>query len=137
MWASIKLQFAAYKWAIIIGLFAVLSIAVVIQYHQVSTLKTEQETLEKDKKELEGKVATISDNFNNYKVDVDKAMADLATLRDDLKNISDQTAKLQSRINALGKAPTAGGGNFQEIQNDANQLSIDIFNRLENTSKGK
>ena len=80
MWAQFKIYFHMYKWIGIVVLVSALTIVVVVQSNRVSDLKSEQETLQEDKKKLEEKVNEISNNFDNYKTDVDKALTDLAAI---------------------------------------------------------
>lgn len=133
---TIKLKFNAYKWAIIVGLFAIMAIAIVIQYHQTSTLRVEQLQLIEDKKELENSISEISTNFNNYKEDVDAALIGLSDLRTEINDITSQTNTIKRQLKGLGKAPSADGSNRQEIEDQANKISNDLFNRIQMTSTG-
>ena len=135
MWAQFKIYFHMYKWIGIVVLVSALTIAVVVQSNRVSDLKSEQETLQEDKKKLEEKVNEISNNFDNYKTDVDKALTDLESLRNKLNNVSATTERLRRQIGGLKNPPASDGANHQEIEDTANQITKDLLDRFQ-TNKG-
>lgn len=133
MFTSIKAQFAVYKWAIIFSLIGVLAIGLGWQYHKAEKLEAENITIKADLKE-------IDTNFTAFQASTKKALDDVATLRVEFAKISADTAALQNQkdeLHEISVKPTPGGANSKEIQDKANALSNDVFERIQNSSKGK
>ena len=133
MLTSIKAQFAIYKWAIIFSLIGVLALGLGWQYHKADKLEKENVTIKADLK-------TVTTNFTTFQESTQKALANVATLRTEFARISADTAELQNRkddLRDISVKPTPGGANSKEIQDKANQLSNEVFERIQNSSKGK
>lgn len=133
MFTSIKAQFAIYKWAIIFSLIGLLGAGLAWQYHKAEKLEQENVTIKADLK-------TVSTNFTTFQASTKKALDDVAALRLEFAKISADTTALQNQkddLNEISVKPTPGGANSKEIEDKANQLSRDVFERIQNSSKGK
>lgn len=138
MFKTIKAQIAAYKWIIIMCLIGLLALGLVWQYHRATVLETTVTSVKDKNAELEKNIQTTTTQFNEYRQSTNKALEDLATLRESIAEISGQTAALQGKVNNLKKTPVApGGANAQQLEDKANTLTQDVFKRIEDASRGK
>lgn len=138
MFTTIKAQIAAYKWIIIISLIGLLTIGLGWQYHRASMLENTVTTVKTKNEQLEKNIQTTTLQFNEYRETTNKALADLNTLRDSIAEISGQTAELQGKVNNLKRTPVAlEGANANQLEDQANAVTRDVFNRIENASRGK
>jgi uncharacterized coiled-coil DUF342 family protein len=138
MFTTIKAQIVAYKWIIIISFIGLLTLGLGWQYHRASMLENKTDELKNKNVELSKKLDKTNKQFDEYKVSTDKALADLLVLRNNLNEISSQTAAIQSKINGLKKAPViADGANAGNLEAEANQITKQVFQRFENASRGK
>jgi uncharacterized coiled-coil DUF342 family protein len=138
MSTTIKAQIAAYKWIIIISLIGLLTIGLGWQYHRASMLENTVTTVKTKNEQLEKNIQTTTRQFNEYRETTDKALADLDTLRDSIAEISGQTAELQGKVNNLKRTPVAPeGANANQLEDQANTVTRDVFNRIQNASRGK
>lgn len=138
MFTTIKAQIAAYKWIIIISLIGLLALGLGWQYHRASMLETKTDELKTQNTELSTKLDNTNKQFTEYKASTDKALADLAELRTSLGEISSQTAALQAKVTGLKNTPVApGGANAQQLEDEANKVTKQVFRRFEDASRGK
>ncbi len=138
MFTTIKAQVAAYKWLIIISLIGLLALGLGFEYHRASMLETKTDALKTENTTLSGKLNDTNKQFVQYKASTDKALADLDTLRQSLSQISAQTASIQAKVNGLKNTPVApGGSNAKQLEDDANKVTKQVFQRFENASRGK
>lgn len=138
MFTTIKAQIAAYKWIIIISLIGLLAIGLGWQYHRASMLENTVTTVKTKNEQLEKNIQTTTRQLNEYRETTNKALADLNTLRDSIAEISGQTAELQGKVNNLKRTPVAPeGANANQLEDQANTVTRDVFNRIQNASRGK
>lgn len=137
MFNSIKAQVSAYKWIIIISMIGLLAIGGVWQYHRASILEEQQATLKTENAQLKVNIDGVSKNLKEYKESTDKALADLAVFRAQLAEISANTAGLQKRVDGLKTSPAPGGTNAKQLEDEANALTKELFQRMQDSSKGK
>lgn len=139
MFKTIKAQITAYKWIIIIVIMALLTIGVVWQFHKSQTLAAQAVTLTAANSALVEKVNTVTYQFETFKTDTRKALADISELRATIADINSETSTLQRRVDGLGKISKSvpNGANSKQIKAEVNTLSKDVFTRIENASKGK
>lgn len=135
---TLKVQVTAYKWIIIICMISLLTLGLGWQYHRASTLEIQAGQLAEDNAEINKKLVGVVEQFNTYKANTDKALADLALLREELTIINDTTSKLQTRVDAFKMSkPAIGGSNSKEIEKEINIITEDLFKRIEDASKDK
>lgn len=138
MFTTLKAQVAAYKWLIIISLIGLLTIGLGWQYHRASMLETTVDAVKEKNIQLETSIKVTNTQFKEYREATDKALADLGKLRESISEISSQTAALQGKVNGLKNTPVApGGANAQQLEDQANTVTKDVFKRIEDASKGK
>ncbi len=80
-------------------------------------------------KQLKETVDQLTTDFNGYKQSVEDAKTALNDLRTDLSAIDGRTSAIETKINKIPK-PTANGANVKDIQDQANQVSTDVFGRI-------
>lgn len=137
MFKNLRLQFAAYKWIIVISLFAALTITAGWQYHRATVLANDAVELKKENESLSGKIEAVNKLVVEVQQNTTKAMADLQALREDYAKINAKTAELQGNINDLRKKPVApNGANAPELEAEANSLIKQVFDRMESASRG-
>lgn len=141
MFKTIKAKVTAYKWIIIISLFAGLGLFSVVQYYQADKLRDRTEVLEEKNETLKTEIVTIKREFVEYKDKVDGAVVALNDLRVVFSSISDDTASLEDRLNLLREQnrnpkPGAPPRNIEQMEQEINQLTHDIFRRIEEASRG-
>lgn len=136
---TVKAKINAYKWIIVICLFGLLTLGLGWQYHRATTLEMATKALTEDNTELKGQITFITTEFRTYKANTNKALADIDKLRDIISTINDETASLENRLQHLGNIskPVANGSNSADIEKEVNALSDDVFERIENASRGK
>ncbi len=138
MFKTIKAQITAYKWVIILCLIGALGAGLAWQYHRADKLATKTEELVKDNKELKTEITTIRTEFVVYKQRQDEAIKQLDELRAQNARIDAETKGLQGQVNGLkNRKPLPDGADAKDIEAEANALQDRIFNRIENSSKGK
>lgn len=137
MFKSIKAQITAYKWVIIVSLIGILAIFAGVNYHRASMLAEESASLKEKTIAMETTIIKNQQQFTAYKESTEKALADIKNFREALAEINGKTADLQKRVNGLKTAPAPGGANAQQLEDDANKLTKDVFKRMEDSSRGK
>lgn len=138
MFKTIKAKITMYKWLIIFSLIGLLAIGLGVQYHKASTLEITTDALVKNNETLVNNLAETTRQFREYKQSTDKAMADLDELRSAMAAITQQTSLLRDKVNGFKTTPVQPGGvNSKALEDEANTVTRDIFNRIEATSRGK
>lgn len=80
-------------------------------------------------KQLKETVDQLTTDFKQYKQSVEDAKTALTELRTDLSAIDTRTSTIERKIRSV-PTPTANGENVKEIQDQANQVSRDVFGRI-------
>ena len=80
-------------------------------------------------KQLKETIDQLSTDFNAYRQSVEDAKTALNELRTDLTAIDARTTSIERKIRSV-PTPTANGTNVKEIQEQANQVSTEIFGRI-------
>lgn len=138
MFKTIKAKVTMYKWLIIFAVISLLALGLGVQYHKAVTLEIKTDELVKDNKTLTGNLAETNRQFVAYKKSTDKAMEDLQELRVTMAQISQQTSQLRDKVNGFKTTPVQPGGvNAKVLEDEANAVTRDVFNRIESTSRGK
>lgn len=80
-------------------------------------------------KQLKETVDQLATDFKQYKQSVEDSKLALDGLRTDLSAIDTRTSSIERKIRSV-PTPTANGANVKEIQDQANQVSTDVFGRI-------
>ena len=107
---------------ILLILFLSLAIAGAVFFHLWSKESAQN-------KQLKETVDQLSTDFNAYQQSVEDAKTALNELRTDLTAIDTRTSTIERKIRSV-PAPTANGANVKEIQEQANQVSTNVFGRI-------
>lgn len=115
-------QIKAYANLILLILFIALAIAGAVFFSMWRTESVKN-------KQLKETVDQLTTDFNGYKQSLEDAKTALNDLRLDLSAIDGRTSVIEGKINKIPK-PTPNGANVKEIQDNANQVSTQVFGRL-------
>lgn len=86
-----------------------------------------QESVEN--KSLKEKVETIDSQFSEYKETTEQSKIALEALQTTLGAIESRTLVIEGKINKIPK-PTANAANVEIIEQEANQVSAEIFGKI-------